>query len=87
MRRVTLTITTVVAMLAALGTAASAEQPASPRASCVAVITSYEASQLTTGFVGHEVSALASPGFGRALVSPLAQQHLGSIETCFQAEG
>jgi hypothetical protein len=89
MRRVLVTITSVIAMLAASGGAASAEPPASPQASCVAVITSYEASQLPPGSVGREVSGLASssPGLGAALVSPLAHNHLGSIETCVQAEG
>ncbi|MCA1677672.1 MAG: hypothetical protein LC790_01560 [Actinobacteria bacterium] len=55
----------------------------------MAVITSYEASQLAAGSVGHEVSGLArtSPGLGSALVSPLAHNHLGSIESCRQAEG
>jgi len=88
MKRILITVGTASAMLVASGGAASAEQPANPRASCVAVITSHEASQLAPGFVGHEVSGLASsPGFGRVLVSPLAHNHLGSIETCRQAEG
>jgi hypothetical protein len=87
MRRITITIPAIVALLAASAGAAAAEQPADARASCVAVITSYEASQLAPGSVGDEVSGLASsPGLGSALVSPLAHNHLGSIETCFQAE-
>ena len=66
---------------------AMAEQPANPRSSCVALITSYEASQLAPGAVGEEVSGLASsPGLGSALVSPLARVHLGSIGSCQQAE-
>ena len=75
-------------MAAAGAGAASAEQPASPRSSCVAVITSYEASQLTHGFVGQEVSGLATsgPGLGASLVSPLAHEHLGSFESCREAE-
>jgi hypothetical protein len=87
-RRLPITITTVIAMLGASGAAAAAEQPASPQASCVAVITSYEGSQLPPASVGGEVSGLArtGPGLGRALVSPLAHDHLGSIESCFEAE-
>jgi hypothetical protein len=89
MRRLPITITAVIAMLGVSGGADAAEQPASSQASCVAVITSYEGSQLPPGSVGGEVSGLASsgPGLGRALVSPLAREHLGSIETCFEAEG
>ena len=89
MRRIVVTAGTAIAMLAASGGVASAGQPASPRASCVAVITSHEASQLAPGSVGREVSGFAtsSPGLGSALVGPLAHNHLGSIETCRQAEG
>jgi len=87
MRRIAITITTALAMTAASGASASAEQPANPRASCVAVITSYEATQPPSGSVGSEVSGLASePGLGSALVSPLARNHLGAIEACFEAE-
>jgi hypothetical protein len=55
----------------------------------VGTITSYEGSQLAPGSVGVEVSGLATsgPGFGSGLVGPLAHHHLGSIETCFEAEG
>jgi hypothetical protein len=89
MPRAVITAATTIAMLAATSGAATAGQPASPRASCVAVITSYEASHLAPGSVGQEVSGLAtsSPGLGSELVSPLAHNHLGSIETCGQAEG
>ena len=84
--RATATITTAIALLAASGTAASAQQPTGP--SCVAVITSYEATQLAPGSVGREVSGLTKSGnLGSALVSPLAREHLGSIEACVQAEG
>jgi hypothetical protein len=87
MRRLTLTITTAIA-IAVFGGAASA-QAASPQASCVGVITSYEGSELPPASVGHEVSGLATsaPGLGAALVSPLAHRHLGSLETCAQSEG
>jgi hypothetical protein len=76
-------------MLAASSGAASVEPPADPPPSCMALITSYEVSQLAAGFVGHEVSGLATsgPGLGRALVSPLAHKHLGSFESCREAEG
>jgi hypothetical protein len=88
MKRTLITVGTALAMLVASSGTASAQPPANPRASCVAVITSYEASQLAPGSVGNEVSGLAqSPGLGSALVSPLAQKHLGSIEACRQAEG
>jgi hypothetical protein len=88
MKRLITTVVTV-AMLAASSGAASAEPPADPPPSCVALITSYEASQLARGFVGHEVSGLATsgPGLGTALVSPLAHKHLGSFESCREAEG
>jgi hypothetical protein len=87
MRRRLFTLTAAIA-LAAAGTTASAAPPASPRASCVALITGYEASQLPAGSVGQEVSGLArSPGLGSRLVSPLAHEHLGAIEACAQAEG
>ena len=88
MRRTLITLASAAAMLVGLVGTASAEDPASAGASCVAIITSYEASQLASGSVGHEVSGLAtsSPGLGQAPVSPLAHNHLGSIETCRQAE-
>jgi hypothetical protein len=79
---------TAAATFSGAGGAASAEQPADGGASCVALITSYEATQLGPGFVGSEVSGLAASGraFGQTLVSPLAQKHLGSIERCSEAE-
>jgi hypothetical protein len=88
-RRALVTIASVAAMLTAPAAAASAGSPASERASCVAVITSYEASQLLPGSIGEEVSGLAHsvPSLGTALVNPLAHNHLGSIETCAGAEG
>ena len=89
MRLTVITVGAAIAMLAVSSGSASALQPADARASCVALVTSFEASQLAPGFVGHEVSELAmsSPGLGSALVGPLARNHLGSIETCRQAEG
>lgn len=85
MRRIAITISVAAAMLVGSSAAAATEQPANPRSSCVALITSYEASQLAP--VGAEVSGLASsPGLGSALVSPLARTHLGSISTCLQTE-
>jgi hypothetical protein len=87
-KRLMITAVTV-AMLAASTGAASAEPYADPPHSCVALITSYEASQLAPGVVGHEVSGLATsgPGLGTVLVSPLAHRHLGSFASCRQAEG
>ena len=78
-----------VGMLAAASGPASAAPAAGPPPSCVALITSYEASQLAPGFVGHEVSGLATsgPGLGTALVNPLAHKHLSSFESCREAEG
>ena len=87
MRRVLIMLTATAALFATPGAAASAGQPAGPAASCVALITSYEASQLAPGSVGHEVSGLAGPGLGTGLVSPLAREHLGSIAACRAAEG
>jgi hypothetical protein len=87
MRRIAITLTAALALIGASGAAASAQPPASPQASCVAVITSFEATQLAPGSIGSEVSGLAaSPGLGSALVSPLARAHLGSIAACQQAE-
>jgi hypothetical protein len=58
-------------------------------ASCVAIITSYEATQLQRGFVGREVSEFATsgPGLGAYLVGPLAHQHLDSFVECRAVEG
>jgi hypothetical protein len=76
MRRTTITIAcAAVAVGGLLG--ASASHAADTSASCVGVITSYEASQLPPGSVGREVSELAHgvPNLGLALVSPLAREH------------
>jgi hypothetical protein len=77
------------AFLATGGAALAGPQPASPQASCVAVITSYEASQLDPGSVGTEVSGFATsaPGLGSDVVNGLARQHDGSIDACREAEG
>lgn len=77
------------ALAASSGAAVAAGPPANPKASCVATITSYEASQLQPGAVGKEVSALTTlaPGFVGDLVGALARAHAGSIESCFEAEG
>jgi hypothetical protein len=83
----------VVAAVAALtvpsGSALGAGPPASPKASCVATITSYEASQLPPGSVGEEVSGLATsaPSLVGGIVSDLAKAHAGSIDACSEAEG
>jgi hypothetical protein len=77
------------ALGASSGAAIAAGPPANPNASCVATITSYEASQLQPGAVGEEVSGLTTlaPGFVGDLVSALAPTHAGSIEACVEAEG
>jgi uncharacterized membrane protein len=87
-RRGLVAIATVLAMLVMSSAAVTAAQAASPQASCVGVITSYEASQLAPGSVGAEVSGLARSdlGLGSAVVSPLAHTH-GSIADCAQDEG
>jgi hypothetical protein len=66
--------------LVALAGGASA---ASPSASCVAVITSWEATQLPPGSVGAEVSGLAhgADPLGQ-LVRELAASHAGSLGGC-----
>jgi hypothetical protein len=90
MRRLAAALTGTVAVLTLqCGVALGAGSPTSPQASCVATITSYEASQLEPGSVGKEVSGLATsaPGLGRNLVSDLAKVHAGSIEACLEAEG
>jgi hypothetical protein len=87
MKRLLIPPLSVLILLGASSTGAEAQQPASPTASCVALITSFEATQLAPGAVGQEVAGLASvPGLGRRLVSPLARAHLGSIEACLTTE-
>lgn len=78
----------VAALAVPSGAALGAGPPASPQASCVATITSYEASQLPPGSVGEEVSGLATlaPGVVGGLVSELAKVHSGSVEACLMAE-
>ena len=70
---------TVVAAAAALAGSAGASPP--PPASCVAILTRYEATQLPAGSVGTEVSGLAGPGCGR-VVTGLARSHLGTLDEC-----
>ena len=84
MLRVGAAITTAAALIVAPAVASAGPQPAAPDASCVAIITSYEATQLPPGAVGREVAGLATgaPGLGIALVSPLAGTHAGSLEAC-----
>jgi hypothetical protein len=69
----------VVGAVAATSGTAGASPP--PSASCAAILTSYEATQLPPGFVGAEVSGLAEPGFGE-VVSGLARSRLGTLEEC-----
>jgi hypothetical protein len=89
MRRLVTTTTAALLALAAPVAASGGPQPANEQASCVAILTSFEASQLEPGAVGAEVSGLAtsSPGFVGAFVRALAKEHAGTIETCFPAEG
>lgn len=88
-RRAAALAAAVVALGSSSGAALAAGSPASREASCVATITSYEATQLPSGAVGTEVSGLAgsAPGAVGGLVSDLARSHGGSIESCFEAEG
>jgi hypothetical protein len=53
----------------------------SPAASCAAILTSFEATELGPGFVGAEVSGLAGPGFG-PVIRDLAGSHLRTLEDC-----
>ena len=71
------------AAFALSGGAAVAAGSASPNASCVAAVTSYEATQLQPGSVGSEVSGLATsaPRAAGNIVSDLAKGH-GSIGAC-----
>jgi hypothetical protein len=79
----------VAALTVPSGAALGAGPPGSPQASCVATITSYEASQLPPGTVGEEVFGLATSasGLGRDIVSDLAGAHAGAVEACLVAEG
>jgi hypothetical protein len=76
MRPTTITIACAALALGGL-LGAPASHAADASASCVGIITSYEASQLPAGSVGREVSELAgsTSRLGRALVSPLAREH------------
>jgi hypothetical protein len=76
MRQTTITVACAAVTFGGL-LGASASRAADASASCVGVITSYEASQLPPGSIGREVSELAHavPNLGRALVSPLAREH------------
>jgi hypothetical protein len=87
MRRALVTLATLVAALVSSATTASVAHAVSPQASCVGLITSYEASQLPAGSVGGEVRELAQsvPSLGSVQVSPLARERRGSIENCAQA--
>lgn len=69
----------VVGVAAVLAGSAGASPP--PAASCAAILTSFEATQLPPGFVGAEVSGLAGPGFGM-VIRDLARSHLGTLEDC-----
>jgi nitrate/nitrite transporter NarK len=82
-------VAAVAALAVPSGAALGAGSPASPTASCVATITSYEASQLEAGAVGEEVSGLATSAAGLVggIVSGLGKAHAGSIDACFEAEG
>jgi hypothetical protein len=77
----------VVAALGLIGLTSSQAFAASPNASCVATITSFEASQLERGAVGREVSGLATsaPSIVGSLVSELARAHGGSVDACVGA--
>lgn len=69
----------VVGVAAVLSGSAGASPP--PAASCAAILTSFEATQLPPGFVGAEVSGLAGPGFGQVITN-LARSHLGTLGDC-----
>ena len=87
-RRAVVLVAAVVALGSSSGAALAAGSPASANASCVATITSFEASQLQPGAVGDEVSGLATsaPGIVGGVVRDLAHAHGGTIETCAGAE-
>ena len=71
----------LVLVAAALSGAATAQAAPADRASCAAILTSFEATELPAGFVGAEVSSLAGPDFG-GVASGLGKAHLGSLEEC-----
>jgi hypothetical protein len=72
-------VTVVIGIAAAVSGSAGAAPP--PSASCAAILTSFEATQLPPGFVGAEVSGLAGSGFGE-VIRNLARNHLGSLDAC-----
>jgi hypothetical protein len=79
MRRAVVGVAIGAVAAAVLSGSAVASPPQS--ASCVATLTSYEATQLPAGSVGAENSSLAGPGFGQ-VASGLAQSHLGTLGDC-----
>jgi hypothetical protein len=88
MRRRVSALFAAVAATIVFGTAAPASAGTqSPRAGCVGIVTSWEATELPAGSVGGEVSELAGRGFGAGFVAPLAKYHLGSLDGCATVVG
>lgn len=87
-RRAVALAAAAVALGLSTGAAPAAGSTASPHASCVGAITSFESSQLPPGSVGKEVSVLATsaPAVVGSFVRDLAREH-GSIDACAGSEG
>jgi hypothetical protein len=67
---------------AAAAVTAGTASGAGTQASCVGLVTSFEATTLEAGSVGHEVSGLAQAGSLGAFVRELAAAHPGSLPAC-----
>lgn len=86
MRRLLAGIVTVFAALASTA-GAVAGSPASPQASCIGILVSFEA-HIEPGFVGGEVREVARQSRGAVgeFVRTVAHEHAGSVEACIPEE-
>jgi hypothetical protein len=89
MRRVLMTLTTTAALVARPAGVAAADRPANPGPSCNSGHHELRGVPASPGLrrPGGIGPRDQRPGIGRALVSRLAREHLGSIDSRRQAEG
>ena len=88
MRRAVVVALAVLAFGAAAGVA-NAQSPADPQASCLGLVASWEATELSPGSLGAETSGIArsEPGVVGRHVREAANVHAGSVEACLAAFG
>jgi hypothetical protein len=74
----------MVAVALPAGDAAAEPGTTSPNASCVAILSDAEAHLFPAGFVGQEVSGVATsaPGLVGEFSSTVAKNHAGTLEGC-----